>query len=184
MALHYPWSDSVQQVLDVWECDACHCKCIDYIRSRGLTAAADLCSSTEDWCSVLYRSLFARWGACGFLYWEPGEFMAWIFKWCRPTSGQLHSLSHRYHELETWQFRERDSTARGIPRSHLSWGAWFIHSFHEECVLCYRFSQLRWMNGWNVWYGIWGFLSSVSLFFLAVLCKNSCAWSSDLDSVM
>ena len=56
--IHQP---RLQQVLDVWECDACLWECVDYIRSAEFAAAAP-CSSTEDWCSVFYSCLFALWG--------------------------------------------------------------------------------------------------------------------------
>lgn len=126
--LHYPSANTVQQVLDVWECDVCHWECIDYIRSAGLTAAAaaDLCSSTEDWCSVRYRSLFALLGECGFLYWQAGEFIAWIFKWCRPTSGQLASVSQ-----VSWV---GDPTVNGN-RHHCKRKSHLIHSFELSCLL-------------------------------------------------
>lgn len=140
--IHQP---TVQLVLDVWVwCLSLGMHRLHQIHRAHRSSSRSLLFHQRLMQCTLQKSVCSVGGNVAFCTENRGESIAWIFR-CRPTSGQLASLSHRYHEI--WRLTETDNAARENPRSHLSWAASFNHSFHKESVSWYHFSlsSAEWM---------------------------------------
>lgn len=142
-------------------------------RSRSLLFHTRLMQGT------LQKSVCSVGGECGFLYQEPGEFIAWIFKWCRPTSDQLASLLHRYHELETPAVNGSRQRCKNNILDHI-WAE--LLALIIRCRKNVRRGSVFLSAQLNEWLlhliCAQGFLSSLCLF------VGGCAPSSDLDTVI